>query len=461
MNHIFISYSRQDIDFARYTRALLENLGFYVWMDEKRLTVGMDWWDEIEQSIDTCGAFIIIMSPDSRESVFCRNEILRALDQKKPLFPVLYRGRHFGMIAHAQHEDMRAGLNATFSDDFVSRLSHTVGQTTTRTIDFTVIHSPIEAVEADVFLHKQASGSGGLDRRLMGQLQKRGVEFDKNTLQDIGDYIILDSHNTITTPKIAFIKTHWVGALGYRQVRQFAERGLAVLGLEMPHAKHIIMTLHGVNTRLHLDEGESLLAQLAGLIDVLQAWQAPHGLEKISIVEHNEDRVQRVKARLGEYFEEVDFAQSTPDTEWGYTLTFKRDNQINTPEAGASEIKPYAIALFPEDPNLEDIFYYGIERPVHAMGLLCERLNLSSDDDSQDLSTLLERIKHATTVICDVTHMTPELYLQLGYAWGADIPTAIITRNDDPQPELGEVVQYQKIWQLEERLSKWIKATLT
>ena len=36
MSHIFIGYSRQDVDFARYVRALLENQGFYVWMAKAR-----------------------------------------------------------------------------------------------------------------------------------------------------------------------------------------------------------------------------------------------------------------------------------------------------------------------------------------------------------------------------------------------------------------------------------------
>ncbi len=48
MSHIFISYSREDSEFARYLRAQLESNGFRVWMDEQRLHPGTDWWDEIE-----------------------------------------------------------------------------------------------------------------------------------------------------------------------------------------------------------------------------------------------------------------------------------------------------------------------------------------------------------------------------------------------------------------------------
>ncbi len=37
MSHIFISYSKTDIDFARQLRSSLQAQGFAVWMDESRL----------------------------------------------------------------------------------------------------------------------------------------------------------------------------------------------------------------------------------------------------------------------------------------------------------------------------------------------------------------------------------------------------------------------------------------
>ena len=398
---------------------------FYVWMDEKRLSAGMDWWDEIEQNIDSCGAFLVIMSPDSRESVFVRNEILRALDQKRPLYPVLYRGKHFGMLAHAHYEDMRGGLNDTFSDDFLTRLQDTVGMAAKRTVRFEVIHNTIEAVEADALLLKDSPGAGGATGVMLKMLRKANVATPDDNLSEVGDYHLIPTEQAIKSNNILLVRTEWVGGFGYRQVRQFANRGLSTLGKELPDAKHVIMTIHGVNTRLNLDEGESMLAQLAGLVDVLQDSQAPRALEKISIVEFHEERVRRLKDTLQEYFDEVHYAQPADDVEWGYDLTFERETQIETPDAGQEKIKPYAVAIFPEKPDMEDIFHYGIERPVHAMGLLCERLSLDSQDDGEEtLQAILERIKTASVLICDVTDITPLLYLQLGYAWGRDIPTS-------------------------------------
>ena len=462
MSHIFISYSRQDIYFARYLRALFEAQGFPVWMDEKRLSAGMDWWDEIEANIDTCAAFVVIMSPESRESVFVRNEILRALDRKRPLFPVLLRGEHFGMLAHAQHEDMRDGLHATLSRAFANHLRDVLGISSKRIVRVNVVNAMFQEVEADVALLKLAPGSGGLDRYMTNLLEANNIDINKKALNQTGGYDIVDSQGVIGAKHITFIRTEWIGAFGYRQVRQFAERGLSVLGTELPNTKHIIMTIHGVNTRLRLDEGETMQAQLAGLIDVLQAWRAPLALERITIVELEPDRAKRIRTSLEGFFEEVSYAERASDEEWGYDLSFEREAQVQLPDAGATSHKKYALAIIPENPDLDDIFHYGIERPVHAVGLLCERLNPTPpepDEESAYLQAALDRIKAASAIVCDVTEMTTLLYLQLGYALGRDMPVVLLSRDEQPAYLDSEILlNYEKIWQLEERLGQWLRA---
>src|ERR1700690_3000853 len=91
MAHIFISYSKKDIFFARHLRDLLQDNGFAVWMDETKLIPSERWWPTIERNIESCGAFIVIMSPNSKESDWVEREILVAEKKanRKPIFPVL------------------------------------------------------------------------------------------------------------------------------------------------------------------------------------------------------------------------------------------------------------------------------------------------------------------------------------------------------------------------------------
>jgi hypothetical protein len=67
MSHIFISYSRKD---SEYSNALVEKLrseGFDVWCD-RDIAPGAGWSDIIEEKIDTCAAFLLIMTANSKKS---------------------------------------------------------------------------------------------------------------------------------------------------------------------------------------------------------------------------------------------------------------------------------------------------------------------------------------------------------------------------------------------------------
>jgi formylglycine-generating enzyme required for sulfatase activity len=126
MPHIFISYSKTDIDFARHLRHLLEAAGFAVWMDESRLHPSARWWPEIENNIEACAAFIIVMSPHSRESEWVERELLYAERREKPIFPVLLAGEDWPRLANIQFADMRAGVRATLPEPLLNELKSRV-----------------------------------------------------------------------------------------------------------------------------------------------------------------------------------------------------------------------------------------------------------------------------------------------------------------------------------------------
>src|SRR5579871_1555447 len=124
MSHIFISYSKKDIAFARHLRALLQSEGFAVWMDETKLVPSERWWPTIEKNIIGCAAFIVIMSPNSKESDWVEREILVAEHprHRKPIFPVLLDGDPWSRLANIQYEDMTAGLSAALTPALIEAL---------------------------------------------------------------------------------------------------------------------------------------------------------------------------------------------------------------------------------------------------------------------------------------------------------------------------------------------------
>jgi hypothetical protein len=155
MSHIFISYSKEDIEFVRYLRALLENEGFTVWMDEARLTPSARWWKDIEKNIDSWGAFVVVMSPGAYESGWVEREILRAENKKKPLYPVLLAGDPWSRLANIQFEDLRAGLRSRPSDHFINSLRQIISPGKPRTVQLSVIEGDIGEVDADAVTYLQ------------------------------------------------------------------------------------------------------------------------------------------------------------------------------------------------------------------------------------------------------------------------------------------------------------------
>jgi hypothetical protein len=97
--------------------------------------------------------------------------------------------------------------------------------------------------------------------------------------------------------------------------------------------------------------------------------------------------------------------------------------------AGAnSNEKPHAFVAMPFAPELEDTYHYGIQAPVRAAGLLCERVDQAAFD-GPIIQRIKERIETAKVVIADLSMANPNVYLEVGYAWGRGRPTVLLVRD--------------------------------
>jgi formylglycine-generating enzyme required for sulfatase activity len=126
MSFIFLSYSHDDGDYARSLAKTLEERGFSVFIDE-RIDYGTTWPRVIQEKLDDCGAFVVVMSPRSYDSNWVQNELSRAISKKKPLFPLLLEGDDPWLSVQAvQYVDVRGSkLPPT---DFYARLASVVAK---------------------------------------------------------------------------------------------------------------------------------------------------------------------------------------------------------------------------------------------------------------------------------------------------------------------------------------------
>ena len=77
MGHIFISYSHKDKEYVHRLQEELLKQGFSVWMDD-RIDYGTPWPKIIQDHLNNCDAFILIVSENSFESEWVQKEVARA-----------------------------------------------------------------------------------------------------------------------------------------------------------------------------------------------------------------------------------------------------------------------------------------------------------------------------------------------------------------------------------------------
>ena len=89
--HVFLSHSKFDGDFAELLKLRLEKEGMTAWIDNDRLEAGVDWRQEIDESIKSSRVLVAIMSPEARESEYVTYEWAFAWGTGIKLIPVMLR----------------------------------------------------------------------------------------------------------------------------------------------------------------------------------------------------------------------------------------------------------------------------------------------------------------------------------------------------------------------------------
>src|SRR5688500_1101629 len=117
---IFIYYYRRDQELVTRLAGDLDAQLAGEWFDQSTIQVGEKWHDEIMEGIRECKAFILVLSPDAAESKYVREEVSKALELGKTIFPILYRsgkwtGEFESLVKEVQTLDLRSG---SYTDNF-------------------------------------------------------------------------------------------------------------------------------------------------------------------------------------------------------------------------------------------------------------------------------------------------------------------------------------------------------
>ena len=84
----FISHAADDAATAVALCRHLESRGIRCWIAPRDVTPGRDYAAEILSGIESCSAFVLLLSGHSNESLFVHREVERATSKGKAIFPV-------------------------------------------------------------------------------------------------------------------------------------------------------------------------------------------------------------------------------------------------------------------------------------------------------------------------------------------------------------------------------------
>ncbi|HRW09570.1 MAG TPA: SUMF1/EgtB/PvdO family nonheme iron enzyme [Caldilineaceae bacterium] len=112
LGHVFVCYARADEEFAVPLVTKLKARCVPIWIDVWDILPSEDWDIAIENALDTCAYFLIILSPAATDSREVRGELRFALNEGKPIVPILYQDcRIPRQLLNVNYLDFRDGIS--------------------------------------------------------------------------------------------------------------------------------------------------------------------------------------------------------------------------------------------------------------------------------------------------------------------------------------------------------------
>jgi hypothetical protein len=321
-----------------------------------------------------------------------------------------------------------------------------------KTVKIEIVHGDALEIEADVLALKYAQDFYGVDQQVATRLQDSGLVQLTEISPRPGGFRIASTRGVIVAPCALFVGVPDLYEFLYREIREFSRKVLSSLAGETPEMRVLAITLHGPG--YGLDEAECFLAEIAGIADAVATGDYPAALATVRIVELNRGRVERISELLQSYFPE---GEIEPDVRELRQRIGEERSEVFRAVGYDSGQKPCIFVAMPIAEETGDLFHYGIRYAISSSGYLCERID-QTPAVGDILVRIKERIRTARFVVAELTGANPNVYLEVGYAWGCNVPTVLLIRKDEIPNLRFDVsgqrcIVYSSIRDLEEKLA--------
>ncbi|MHB8625309.1 MAG: hypothetical protein ACYDBJ_01705 [Aggregatilineales bacterium] len=349
--------------------------------------------------------------------------------------------------------------------------------TTNIGFEIKVVRANIMTFEADVLTLVYPQSWTSLGRQVVEALSDESSIVRRPPRS--GEWRLVPSEGVVKAPALLLLGAPPRRDFTYDALRHLSRQAINALyeAGNNPPSAHVAMTVFGIGWGF--DEAEAFRAMLFGFISAVEDDILPSQLKRISVVENRSSRAEVLNKVLEQFWQGDTLpakkaahpkkgaaakltSPATPSPHEAVLLT--RDSpEPAAPIASLDE--PSIFVAMPFSPRFNDLYYFAILPAVKAVGYQCIRLDQVSYTGDV-IETIKARIRDAELVVGVLDSLNPNVFLEVGYAWGQNVPTLLLVSAEQVQEKLPfdvisqRYISYDSIRQLAEHLPGEIRAVL-
>ena len=306
--------------------------------------------------------------------------------------------------------------------------------------EFSIKVGDVMEEPSDLLLLKYAQASYGVDSAVKSRLISAGLSVEDDLRPSPGDFVVIETKGTIAPKRVMFLGTPHLQGFDYDEMEMFTCRAIekiADLGLTV---NILTTTIHG--TGYGLDGGEALQRLIQGFWNGLSK-PKPRAIERITFLtlEKREERMlSSVLRGIATTSDPIPEATRTDHLIPSETQLKKPPSKPPETE-NVSELAPVSPATttvskrhifvaLPFSEEFQNVYEFGIYPAVRNCDFICERVD-ETHFVGDVLSHIRGSIEAADLVIADLTEGRPNVYLEVGYAWGRSIPVIFVAKKGE------------------------------
>jgi hypothetical protein len=289
-------------------------------------------------------------------------------------------------------------------------------------MEISVQCADVANVSADLLLLKYAQNLYGADQSIAARLAERGVCRESDIAPAVGEPFLVETGGAIAPRRTLFLGTPRLRSFRYREMTQFARRAIKVIAEKRLPVRTLTTTVHGVV--YGLDVAEAMRSLIFGFQQGLAESPLPQ-VEEIIFVERNARRFEQLKTLLQGV--ELVCAPHAATPGQPASLPATATLHVGTTPAAEPVKKKSVFVAMPFTEEFDDVYQFGIYATIRRCGYICEKV-----DESMFAGSIIDRImdgiRNAQFVVADLTLEKPNVYLEVGYAWGMNKPVILVAR---------------------------------